>query len=113
MRKDKKWVFHSSLSRITGLTVTVMKQYTSRRDDTGLPHFHLGPNRTEELARQLGERRVMRQRAIKSHQAPRFAFCSLLLSGAVNLLRYDLNVHPYTCFVLLSGDVRLLCMHLD
>ena len=55
----------------------------------------------------------MRQRAIKSHQAPCFAFCSLLLSGAVNLLRYDLNVHPYTCFVLLSGDVRLLRTHLD
>ena len=55
MRKDKKWVFHSSLSRITGLTVTVMKQYTSRRDDAGLPHFHLGPNRSEELAQQLRE----------------------------------------------------------
>ena len=55
MRKDKKWVFHSSLSRIAGITVTVMKQYTSRRDDAGLPHFHLGLNRTEELARQLRE----------------------------------------------------------
>ena len=53
MRKDKKWVFHSSLRRITGITVTVVKQYTSRRDAAGLPQFHLGLNRTEELAQQL------------------------------------------------------------
>ena len=55
MRKDKKWVLHSSLCRITGITVTVGKQYTSRRDDAGLPHFHIGLNRTEELAQQLQE----------------------------------------------------------
>ena len=55
IRKDKKWVFHSSLCRMTGITVTVVKQYTSRRDDAGLLHFHIGMNRTEKLAQQLQE----------------------------------------------------------
>ena len=53
MKKDKKWVLHSSLSGITAFILTATKQYIARRDRCEMPYFAVGMNRTEELARQL------------------------------------------------------------
>ena len=52
--------------------------------------------------------------AAASHKVSSGPFtCSVLLSGAANLLRCALTDLPCTCSVLLSGGARLLCMSSD
>ena len=50
MKKDKKWVLHSNLTRITNFTVSVRKSFQTRRDAGGLPMFTLPPSRFERLS---------------------------------------------------------------
>ena len=47
MKKDQKWVLHSSGTGIANLSVSVQKSFPTRRDAAGLPTFTMPPSRLE------------------------------------------------------------------